>query len=408
MNGTRMDVRRMGTWRRTRLPDSAAAGRMLVASGIGDSGTADHRSGTSRAPGTNVPANRPRPAKGHPLAAMVFVVAFLAGCAGGGTTLSAPPNASIGPSPSAQSPAASAAVAEPALHPKGTIVFLRTTGDDDHTYYTANADGTDERQLTQAGECGGINRVSPDRSQILVIPEGHMPTPITGGLLTIDGTVFTVLQLNDPTLNLVPQAWSPAGKALAFEGWSDSDATRTGIYTGGFPDVTDLARLTSTDGAPHDTPLDYSPDGKALVFYRATRAEPDFPIDIGGSLWVVNVDGTDARQLDTPPPNWWARWAPDGTSILFVSERNQPTGAIWTIRPDGSRLTKVYEDPSGRFPIDPVWSPDGTQIMFMLDPISDRFTHPNNVLYVMRSDGTGLTKLIDTPDFKSSPEWWSP
>jgi hypothetical protein len=34
--------------------------------------------------------------------------------------------------------------------------------------------------------------------------------------------------------------------------------------------------------------------------------------------------------------------------------------------------------------------------------------HPNNALYVMRVDGTSLTKLIDTPDFKSSPEWWSP
>jgi hypothetical protein len=46
--------------------------------------------------------------------------------------------------------------------------------------------------------------------------------------------------------------------------------------------------------------------------------------------------------------------------------------------------------------------------MFMLDPISDRFHHPDNALYVVRSDGTGLTELIDTPDFKSSPEWWSP
>jgi hypothetical protein len=46
--------------------------------------------------------------------------------------------------------------------------------------------------------------------------------------------------------------------------------------------------------------------------------------------------------------------------------------------------------------------------MFMLDPISDRFAHPDNALYVMRSEGTGLTKLIDTVDFNSSPEWWSP
>jgi len=351
---------------------------------------------------------------GRRLAHLVSAALIASGCAAPqgeaastsvGSTASAQLTSQASPTPSAST---SAAVAEPALHPDGTIVFLRTTGEDDHAYYTANADGTEERQLTQPGQYGGINRISPDRSHLLVIPEGRLPTPITGGLLTIDGADFTLLHLGDPILNLVPQAWSPAGMRLAFEGWSDSDATRTGIYTGGFPDVTDLTRLTSTGGAPHDSPLDYSPDGSRLVFYRAVRAEPDFPIDIGGSLWVVNVDGSDAQKLDTPPPNWWARWSPDGKTILFVSERSQPTGAIWTIRADGSGLTKIFEDPDGGFPIDPIWSPDGSQIMFMLDPISDRFNHPDNVLSVMRSDGTGLTELIDTLDFKSSPEWWAP
>lgn len=311
-------------------------------------------------------------------------------------------------SPAIPSESASAPSAEPALRPEGTVLFLRTTVGDEHAYYLANADGTNERQLTQAGPYCCNNRISPDRSQILVMPGGGDATPITGGLLSIDATDFTMLHLNDPTLNLVPEAWSPDGTRLAFEGWDLSDPTRTGIYIGGVPDVTDLVRLTSTAGAPHDSAVDFSPDGTMLLFYRALRGEPDFPIDIGGSLWIVNVDGSDARQLDTPPASWWARWSPDGTKILIVSERLQPTGAIWIIKPDGLGLTKVFEDPGGGFPIDPIWSPDGSQIMFMLDPISDRFSHPNNVLYVMRSDGTGLTRLIDTPDFKSSPEWWGP
>jgi Tol biopolymer transport system component len=352
----------------------------------------------------------------HRIAAAIVVsvawvglgIGLIGGCTGEGVTASVTPDGSAGPGQSAPSASASAAPSEPAARPEGTILVLRTSGDDDHTYYTANADGTDERQLTQPGEYCCNNRISPDRTQIMVMPGGEPPMPLTGGLLSIDATQFTLIHLNDPTLNLVPQAWSPDGTRIAFEGWDDSDPSRTGIYIGGSRDVTDVVRVTSTGGAPHDIPLDYSRDGTRLVFYRAIRAEPDFPIDIGGSLWVVKVDGTDARQLDTPPANWWARWSPDGTTILFVSERNQPTGAIWTMRPDGSGLTKVFEDPDGGFPIDPIWSPDGSQIMFMLDPISDRFMHPNNVLYVMRSDGTGLTKLIDTPDFKSSPEWWSP
>jgi Tol biopolymer transport system component len=294
----------------------------------------------------------------------------------------------------------------PALSPEGTILFLRTSGNDVHTFYLANADGSDERKLTDPGDYCCLNRVSPDRSKILVMPGGEPPTPITGGILAIDGTDFSLLRLHDRTLNLVPQAWSPDGTRIAFEGWDDSDPSRTGIYTGTAGNVSDLVRVTSTGGTPHDMPLDYSPDGNMLVFYRAVRAEPDFPIDIGGSLWVVSVDGSHPRKLDTPPANWWARWSPDGSKILFASERNRATGAIYTIRPDGSGLTKVFQDPDGGFPIDPTWSPDGSQIMFGLDPISDRFTHPDNDLYVIRADGSDLTTVIETPGFKSSPEWW--
>jgi Tol biopolymer transport system component len=312
-------------------------------------------------------------------------------------------------SPTMTQPAAStpSPTSAPALHPEGRILFMTAAMNDVSNYYTANADGTDRQHLVNGGSYCCLDRVSPDRSQILVMPGGEPPAPVTGGVLSIDGTDFTPLKLKDPNLNLVPQAWSPDGKRIAFEGWDESDPGRTGIYTGTVGQVHDLVRLTSTDGAPHDSPLDFSPDGSRLVFYRAVRAEPNFPIDIGGSLWVVNVDGSDAHKLKTPPVNWWARWSPDGTKILFPSERNQPTGAIYTIKPDGSDLTTVFQDPDGGFPIDPIWSPDGTQIMFMLDPVSDRFQHPSNVLCVIRADGSGLTRLIDSPDFKNSPEWWA-
>jgi Tol biopolymer transport system component len=33
--------------------------------------------------------------------------------------------------------------------------------------------------------------------------------------------------------------------------------------------------------------------------------------------------------------------------------------------------------------ITPTWSPDGSQIMFALDPIADDFQHPSNGIYVI-------------------------
>jgi Tol biopolymer transport system component len=297
------------------------------------------------------------------------------------------------------------------LEPSGFILFGRVTGRGHvGVNLTANADGSDERQLTEPGEYCCLLRISPDHSSILVMPGEDPPpgTPVTGGMLSLDGSDFELLTLTDPTLNLVPQAWSPDGRRIAFEGWDDSDPSRTGIYTARASDGGDLVRVTDTGGRPHDMPLDYSPDGTQLVFYREIRTESQGDTDIGGSLWVVNIDGSDAHELDTGAvrPWWHARWSPDGSKILFGVERLQLTGGLWTIKPDGSGLTKVFEDPAGGFAEQPTWSPDGRQIMFALNPTNDAFTHPENGLYVIRADGTGLTLVIGTPDFKSQPEWW--
>ena len=274
--------------------------------------------------------------------------------------------------------------------------------------YVANADGSDRQLVHEEGAYCCVNRVSPDGAGILVMPGDDFTGAVRGGMLTLDGSEFALLPQPDETLNLVPSAWSPDGTRIAFEGWDDTDPARNGIYTAPATDMTDLVRVTTRPGLPHDSPLDYSPDGTQILFYRAVRAEPDFPIDIDGSLWVVNVDGTDAHELDTGDvrPWWTARWSPDGSTIVFTEERLQPTGAIWTINPDGTNLTKVFEDPEGRFARAPVWSPDGSRIMFYLHPISDNFQHDTNEIYVINADGSGFTLVIGGPTYKFVTEWW--
>jgi Tol biopolymer transport system component len=273
----------------------------------------------------------------------------------------------------------------------------------------ANADGSDQRQLTEPGRYCCMLRMSPDDTRILVMPgEDRQAPPLAGGTLNIQGSHYQRLRPTDPSLNLAPQSWSPDGNRIAFEGFDDSHPERTGVYTARASDGGGLVRVTHAPGHPHDTPLDYSPDGSQLVFYRAAAAEPNFPIDVGGSLWVVNVDGSHARRLKTPGVRSapWARGSPDGTKILFGTERDQPNGALWTIRPDGSDLTKLFDDAQGRFPFEPTWSPDGRHIMFVLHPTSDYFVHLDNGLFVIDAHGEGLTKVIGGEGFKAWPEWW--
>jgi Tol biopolymer transport system component len=309
--------------------------------------------------------------------------------------------------PTAHSSVAPTVSAE-TVHLDGHILFTRTSYPDLQAIFTADADGQHEQRLTDPGQYG-LTRLSPDHQRILVMTGADpQPTPVTGGTINIDGSGFKRLRLTNPKLNLVPQAWSPDGTRIAFEGWVDGSAADTGVYTARAFDGGGLVRVTMPRGLPHDMPLDYSPDGKRLVFYRAVAAEPNFPVDIGGSLWVVNVDGSDPRIIQTGanPPAWGARWSPDGSRIVFATQRTALKGALWTVRFDGSQVTKLFEDEGGRFPIAPTWSPDAQYILFALDRTNDAFTHPANGLYVIKADGTGLTLVSGTDDFKSPAEWW--
>jgi Tol biopolymer transport system component len=122
----------------------------------------------------------------------------------------------------------------------------------------------------------------------------------------------------------------------------------------------------------------------------------------------VNIDGTGLKRLT--PATMQAgygsvRWSPDGTRILVENASTQPEGALWTVYPDGTHLTKLFKDTKGRFAISPARSPDGTRIMFALDSTANEDSHPVNGLYVINANGTGLVLVVGGNNFKREPDW---
>jgi len=135
----------------------------------------------------------------------------------------------------------------------------------------------------------------------------------------------------------------------------------------------------------------WSPDGSKVVFF----SDRD-----GGyyQIYVMNADGSNQKRLtnsdsvDTLPA-----WSPNGSKIAFTSDRVNIIDHIFIMNADGSvvRQLTTGDNEEGA----PAWSPDGSRIAFH----ARRGSHID--IYVVNAGGTGLTKLSDSVQIDSYPAW---
>jgi Tol biopolymer transport system component len=107
-----------------------------------------------------------------------------------------------------------------------------------------------------------------------------------------------------------------------------------------------------TQGSKNLTFPDVSPDGNWVAFNSLGNQQ---------DVFIIRTDGEGIRQLTNDPyRDWGPRWAPDGKSIAFCSNRSGKF-EIWSIRPDGSGLKQLTRFPRAHYA---VWSPDGTRMSY--------------------------------------------
>jgi Tol biopolymer transport system component len=258
-------------------------------------------------------------------------------------------------------------------------------------WYTVRPDGSGVTDLHVRASCAAW---WPDGSKIWITNDaarspGHPLRPATiapdgSGLRPLDATP-------NPDLNLGCGDVSPDGSRMVLEGFNDRKKSVNGIYTVRAYDGGDLVRLTDgLDGYPQ-----YAPDGSKVVFFRM---RPGVVPDGAGALFVVNVDGTGLRRI-TPWGDAFLQqsWSPDGVWIAF----QKPYGQLFLVHPDGTDLHVVpVALPAGMGVRQPAWSPDGGWIVFGAEQGSDAD------LFMVRSDGTNLTRITATTDLvESGPDW---
>ena len=221
--------------------------------------------------------------------------------------------------------------------------------------------------------------------------------------LNPDGSARTLVTNNGPfnipgdSTSGRPQetgpAYSPDGTKVAFE------STRTGgselfiQNSDGTGPATRLTFALGDDAAPH-----FSPDGRQIVFTAGRDGQFE--------VYRMNADGSAQTRLTTNPGNdGRVSWSPDGARLAFETQRASATdppegpfnNEIATMNPDGTGVTVLTDTRSPVGHRSTRWSPDGSQIVFDSNrdepaPTTEsRFG--NNDIYKMNRNGSGVTRL---------------
>lgn len=148
---------------------------------------------------------------------------------------------------------------------------------------------------------------------------------------------------------------SPDGRTIAFDMLGD-------IYT--LP----IAGGTATriaEGLPYEMQPEFSPDGKRIAFTSDRGG--------GDNIWIMNVDGSDKRQVTKEEFRLLNQpaWSPDGRFIAarkhFTTARSLGTGEIWVYHVGGGdgyvavrKASEALQKELG----EPVYAPDGKSLYY--------------------------------------------
>lgn len=147
------------------------------------------------------------------------------------------------------------------------------------------------------------------------------------------------------------------------------------------------AALTVLAGAAAGKP----PAGNGLV---------SFGVCCGGDvgIYTVKPDGSGLRRIFHPTFDdaaLFSAWSPAGTRVAYVAP-----GGLWTMSSTGTQrkqLTKGNGDT-----LAPSWSPDGKQLVY----VDLAAPHGSNyALYVIGRDGTGQKRIVGGAKYQNNPAW---
>jgi TolB protein len=264
--------------------------------------------------------------------------------------------------------------------------------------YAVNPDGTGLTQLTHepTGIAARWPGWSPDGSHVLFVRFNMSNAMGRIWIMNANGSGQRQLASDTPGYRDYQPRYTPDGRQIVFSRCSPNDGLcAIWIMRSDGTHRRLLVPFLTTPTETNNFDPAVSPDGSHIAFIR-------FGFDgIISQVWVADISGRHARPLTTPQLEaGQSAWSPDGSHIAFVSNSSRAQSAIYVMRANGTGVTKlaITKWPTNNF--GPAYASDGSQIAFS----SDRL-HPDlccEDLFLMGADGsqqhlvaTGIQGVID-------------
>jgi hypothetical protein len=237
----------------------------------------------------------------------------------------------------------------------GTLAYVAgSVAESGETIAWLDREGRQTTATARKGTHDTDSRLAPDGLSLALEVAGTETSPISIWIHDLERDVRAALT---PGVRATFPVWSPDSRRVIAHLGDGIDPA--GIYVVPVDRSEPPKLLLADPEGKYQLPMDWSPDGKSLLFVQSSTLTRNRAAD--NELWILPVDGGEATPfLATGASEIDGRYSPDGRWVAYTSDQSGQY-EIYLRPAAGGGEVRVSADGG----LDPEWNPQGGELFFL-------------------------------------------